>query len=204
LLRVIVGTTTAKSARKTPAEWPLLFRIALFVLVLPLAIRAFKIQRLMEKVTPNSQRRPSDSLTPDRIMYLCERMLRLFQGIGYKYSCMRRSIVLYHFLRSYGVPVTIHFGAKWDDGGQVGRGATGNDLRPAGHGAATNGACLAGHSWVTLDENVLLDSPDNVARFSLFFSFPPRPKEPRGAGAAGAAVARGDKELAAQDKISFD
>jgi hypothetical protein len=128
----------------------------------------------MQKVTPAEQRSLNDSLTADRIMYLCERMLRLFQRTGYKYSCMRRSIVLYHFLRSYGVAVIIHFGAKWD------------------------GPALAGHSWLTLDEEILLDSHDNVGQFALFYSFPRGREEASGVGAPG------DKELAAQEKISFD
>lgn len=140
-------------------------------------IRALKIQNLMCKVTPVKQRPLKDSLTADRIMYLCERMLRLFQETGYKYSCMRRSIVLYHFLRSYGIAVIIHFGAKWD------------------------GPRLTGHSWLTLGEKILLDNQENVGQFSLFFSFPPGREEASGAAADNAL---GDKELAAQEKISFD
>jgi hypothetical protein len=87
---------------------------------------------------------------------------------------MRRSIVLYHFLRSYGIAVIIHFGAKWD------------------------GPRLTGHSWLTLGEKILLDNQENVGQFSLFFSFPQGREEASGAGAPG------DKELAAQEKISFD
>jgi len=140
-------------------------------------IRALKIQNLMRKVTPAKQQPLKDSLTADRVMYLCERMLRLFQRAGYKYSCMRRSIVLYHFLRSYGIAVIIHFGAKWD------------------------GPALAGHSWLTLGEKILLDNQENVGQFSLFFSFPQGREEASGAAADNAP---GDKELAAQEKISFD
>jgi hypothetical protein len=137
-------------------------------------IRALKIEELIEKVTPSRERPPRIAPTTDRIVYLCERVLRLFQKAGYRYSCMRRSIVLYHFLRASGIPARIHFGAKWD------------------------GPRIAGHSWLTLDDTLLLDSPDNVRQFSLFFS------EPRGRGEATEEVVPGARKSASEGRISFD
>ena len=194
-----MNPSAERSTWKNPVEAFLIARMGLFLVALPAMIRALKIQALMRRVTPAKERRLEGSLTADRITYLCERMLRLFQRTGYKYSCMRRSIVLYHFLRAYGVPVVIHFGAKWAGGAGVGarrEGATGAGASAGG--ARKEGAALAGHSWVTLGDTILLDSPENVNRFSRFFSFPEGRKE---AGGTGEPM---DKDLAAQERISFD
>ena len=74
--------------------------------------------------------------------------MRLFQRGGYTYTCLRRCIVMYHFLRSHGTPVAINFGAMWA------------------------GENLTGHSWLSLGGDILFDRPENVVRFVHFFSLP--------------------------------
>ena len=140
---------TAKSLLKNPSEFSLIIRIAAFLLLLPFMIRFLRIQTLVERITPGRTRSLEKSLTMERVIYLCERLLRLARKVGISFSCLRRSIVLYHFLRAYGVPVVINFGAKWA------------------------GDALTGHSWLTLDGAVYLDTPGKVEQFVPFFSLPP-------------------------------
>ncbi|MEN8209899.1 MAG: lasso peptide biosynthesis B2 protein, partial [Candidatus Fermentibacteria bacterium] len=92
-------------------------------------------------------------LTLDRVVYLCERVLRIFQRHRYKYSCLKRSLLLYHFLRYYQVSVVINFGVKWMDAG------------------------LTGHSWLTLDEAPYLEPPGKPDLFTHFFSLPGDPDD---------------------------
>lgn len=139
---------TAISILKNPSEFSLIIRIASFLLFLPLMIRLFRIRPLVERITPGRTYYPGESMTRERVIYLCERLLRLARRMGFSFSCLRRSIVLYHFLREYGVPVVINFGVMWA------------------------GDSLKGHSWLTLEGAVYLDTPAKVNQFVPFFSLP--------------------------------
>ncbi len=140
--------TTAKSLLTNPREFFLIVRIMLFLLFLPVMVRSLSIQSLVMRVTPSRDRTSIRGLSLDRVIYLCERCLRLLQGVGYRYSCLRRSIVLYHFLRAEGVPVMINFGVQWQ------------------------GERLLGHSWLTLDKSLYLEEKKKVDQFVSFFSLP--------------------------------
>ncbi len=133
---------------KNRTELFLVIRIAGFCVALLGMMRTLGIRELVEKITPLDVRRKDGFPAADRIMYLCERMMRLLQRAGYKYTCLRRSMVMYHFLRLSGTPVSINFGAMWI------------------------GENLTGHSWLSLGGDVLFDRPENVSGFVHFFSLP--------------------------------
>jgi hypothetical protein len=138
----------SKKMLKNSTELILVMRIGIFLFVLPLMVRKLQMGELIDRITPAGRRRREDSPSMERIIYLCERILRLFQRAGYTYSCLRRCILMYHFLRSYEFPVTINFGAAWDEGK------------------------LMGHSWLSLDGDIIFDKRENIARFVHFFSLP--------------------------------
>jgi len=66
--------------------------------------------------------------------------------------CLRRSLTRYHFLRRAGVPVVVHFGAKFA-GGQADRD-------------------ISGHAWLTLDEQIYYEDVENWRGFTVMLSYP--------------------------------
>ena len=69
--------------------------------------------------------------------------------------CLRRSLMRYHFLRRSGVPVVVHFGAKFVNG-QADRDIT-------------------GHAWLTLDGLPYFESGENWRGFTVMLSYPALP-----------------------------
>lgn len=133
---------------KNPYELLLILRITGFVMILPGLIRFNSIQDVVRKITPAKGRVIRRPLTLDRVIYLCGRVLRIFQRHRYNYSCLKRSLLLYHFLRYYQVPVEIGFGVKWMD----------DDL--------------TGHSWLILHGDVYLEPAGKAEQFTRFIVLP--------------------------------
>jgi len=133
---------------KSPDELFLILRITGFLGALPMLIRFKSIQEVVRTITPEKRGVTRSPLTLERVIYLCERLLRIFQKYRYKYSCLKRSLLLYHFLRYYQIPVEINFGVMWADGG------------------------LTGHSWLTLNNDLYLEPKAKVDQFTHIFSLP--------------------------------
>ncbi len=138
---------------KNPDELFLILRITGFLLALPVLIRFNSIQDVVGRITPEKTGVIRSPLTLDRVLYLCDRVLRIFQRHRYKYSCLKRCLLFYHFLRYYQVAVKINFGVKWLDAG------------------------LTGHSWLTLDNEPYLEPPGKPDQFTHFFSLPGGPDD---------------------------
>jgi hypothetical protein len=66
--------------------------------------------------------------------------------------CLRRSLTRYHFLRRAGLPVCLHFGARFLAG------------KPDRE--------IAGHAWLTLDDAPYYESSDNWQGFKTMLTFP--------------------------------
>ncbi len=66
--------------------------------------------------------------------------------------CLRRSLTRYYYLRRIGVPVVVHFGAKFVNG-QPDREIT-------------------GHAWLTLNDQVYFEADENWRGFTVMYSFP--------------------------------
>ena len=139
---------TLISVLRNPDELFLIIRITGFLTALPVLIRVKSIQDVVRIITPEKGRVTRSPLTLDRVIYLCGRLLRIFQRHRYKYSCLKRSLLLYHFLRYYRVPVEINFGVKWGNEG------------------------LTGHSWLTLHNDLYLETKAKADQFTHFFSLP--------------------------------
>lgn len=165
---------TIKTFARHPRELVLVARIILFILFFPLSLRLFRIQDLVAKITPRGPATPRRQMDPARVAYLCEQSSARLERFGYRRSCLKRCLVIYHFLRAEGVPVTINFGALWE------------------------GDALKGHSWLTLDGALYLETQDKVDQFVYFFSLPPTEAD----GARNKAVdGKGYKDLG---QVHFD
>ncbi|MCI0398579.1 MAG: lasso peptide biosynthesis B2 protein [Chloroflexi bacterium] len=71
--------------------------------------------------------------------------------------CLRRSLTRYYFLRRAGLPVAVHFGARFVDG------------KPD--------RAITGHAWLTLDGKAYYEPGVNWRGFTVVFSFPPNDEE---------------------------
>lgn len=76
------------------------------VLTLPALVTVFGTKRMPTMLPP---------LEPERLLYLVRGLLH--QRIGMiRPNCMKQSLMVFHYLRRWGAPVTIHFGvAKRDE-----------------------------------------------------------------------------------------
>jgi hypothetical protein len=63
--------------------------------------------------------------------------------------CLRRSLVRYYFLRRAGLPVAIHFGARFQETHDI-----------------------AGHAWLTLDGKPYQEATENYQGFAVMYSYP--------------------------------
>lgn len=65
-----------------------------------------------------------------------------------KGACLKRSLILYHFLRKEGLQVVINIGVAKEDGD------------------------LIGHSWLTLDDVPCYETREHVERFNAVLRYP--------------------------------
>lgn len=63
-------------------------------------------------------------------------------------ACLKRSLILYHFLRKEGLPVVINIGVAKEDGS------------------------LIGHSWLTLNNVPYYETREHAERFNVVLSYP--------------------------------
>jgi hypothetical protein len=146
-----------------PTELFLVARITAVLLALPVFLNLLNINRMVRILTPGRVRTPPGQLSPERVTYLCLRVLTLFSRFSYRSNCLRRCLLLFHCLRYYGTPVLINFGVK------------------------PGGDELLGHCWLTLDGVLYQDRIDMVSQFTHMFSLP------RLASVSGDPSGRGEK-----------
>ena len=132
------------------------------VTILPLMIKMLTIPQLLK------------ILTPGRAKLKGDRNLRQLREIIIKYTnyvlsldfwiyrdiCLTRSLVLYYFLRKYGLDVQICFGVKHK------KDSEGRDA----------GRKLQGHAWLSLNGYFFLENnPEDTRTFAVTYSFPSTP-----------------------------
>jgi hypothetical protein len=80
-----------------------------------------------------------------------------YNWLAYKNTCLTRSLVLYHFLRQYGIEVHICLGVK-----------KGDSLKEA-----DSEKILQGHAWLTYNGNIFLEKNSAGAHnFKMTYCFP--------------------------------
>jgi hypothetical protein len=75
--------------------------------------------------------------------FLIHRNIPVLEG-----ACLKRSLLLYHFLRKEGLPVVVNIGVTKENGD------------------------LIGHSWLTLDGVPFYETRENAGRFNTVLSYP--------------------------------
>lgn len=104
-----------QSGFDSPEDVLLFVRICSLVTVLPLLVKFLSIPRLMKIITPARQVsaiKCDNDGTRDKI----EKYTDYILGRNYwmfKQTCLKRSLILYYFLRKYGMNVSICFGVKY-------------------------------------------------------------------------------------------
>jgi hypothetical protein len=116
------------------------------LVALPVLQRVFTLPAL---ITLFGTRIPTvfPTLQPERLLFLIRGLLSLRIGM-IRPNCMKQSLVLFHFLRKWGAPVTIHFGVTKQ------------------HKA------LEGHCWVELAGQPLGERNDPRRAFVTIYTFP--------------------------------
>jgi len=141
-------------------EEVLLFvRILLLATILPLLIKRLTIPRLLKLLTPQNSKSGRIS-GPDEIidkiekytLYILSRDFWVYRNI-----CLKRSLVLYHFLRKYGVHVTVCFGVRYNN--------------ERFHGA--EGKKMEGHAWLLYKGDIFLEkNVEETKKYKMTYCYP--------------------------------
>jgi hypothetical protein len=124
-------------------ELRLFVRIFLIVTLLPLLLKFFPLPRLMRLLTPKGVRLSKD-IDLDKYKRKAVKFTDYILGFNfwmYKTTCLKRSLVLYHFLRKSGIDVHICFGVRYN----------GQSLLEEARKK------LEGHAWLLYDGKVVLE-----------------------------------------------
>lgn len=120
-----------------------------FAAVMPLLMKLYSLERVLGIITPRAKgRRNHASHARTEILVQLGVLLLKRNRLFLKNSCLKRSMLLYYFLRKHGVEVCIHFGVKKLDG------------------------YLAGHSWLTQNGTLLADKERYGEAFTPIVSYP--------------------------------
>jgi hypothetical protein len=134
-------------------------QIFLLVTALPIMLRLLSLPKLMNLITPQDMTCHKDmdlDRLKDKVAKFTDYVLSQNFWI-YKHSCLKRSLVLYHFLRRLGIKVHICFGVKY------------NQSFPE---KGVNKK-IEGHSWLVYKGKMFLENKANITRtYKITYSFP--------------------------------
>jgi Transglutaminase-like superfamily len=132
-----------------PKNLKTLLEMLAFAAVMPILLKFYSLERFLGIITPSTKRQPDHipNTCTEMIIHLGIQLLKR-NRLFLKNSCLKRSLLLYYFLRKHGIEVYVHFGVKKIDG------------------------YLAGHSWLTQDGNLLADKGRYGEAFTSIISYP--------------------------------
>ena len=134
-------------------------QIIFLVTTLPVVLRLLSLPKFMKLFTPRNLK-VYDSFDTEGLKYKVVKFTDYVLGRKYlicKNTCLRRSLVLYHFLRKFGIDVNICFGVRY------------NDKLPAGEA----GKKLEGHAWLLYKEEVFLEkNVEETKTYKTTYCFP--------------------------------
>lgn len=127
----------------------ILLEMFAFLAATPLLMRFYSLDQFLSLITPSPKRHcnSNSQSTSSRINQLGSFLLKR-DCLFLKKTCLKRSLLLYYFLRKNGIEVQIHFGVK------------------------KCGSYLAGHSWLTLKGNLFMDKKRVAVAFTPIISYP--------------------------------
>ena len=110
-------------------------------------LRCTNVKSLLTLLTPKKSKGEYTKKHISRIFHYVDFVLdRKF--FLFKKTCLKRSLVLYHFLRLYNCLVNIHIGVRNDQSN------------------------IAAHSWLTLNGRIVGDSEEKVQEYVPIFIYP--------------------------------
>lgn len=107
-------------------------------LAIPLLVRLLPLRTLLKAMTPPPRWRPYAALPPERIVAAVNRRLARPRMMRRR-ACLRRGLMLFHFLRLAGVPARLNIGA---------------------YPPPPRGRRMHAHCWVTVDGQPVADPPE--------------------------------------------
>lgn len=126
-------------------EWKLMMRMSVLLTSFLIAQRREPLPDLMAKFDSEPEDPSSRRIRPGRLVYLVTGLVRFTLGDRY---CMKRSILIFHYLRKWGYDTSIKFGVVKGDQG------------------------LQGHAWVELNGLPLAERGDPRQRYAVTYSYP--------------------------------
>lgn len=122
----------------------LLGHIAALAAILPLLVRVLKLPTLLRLLETRNPGPPAKPEEVNRIIRFTQAVVRqkFLCGQG---TCLKKSLLLFHFLGRIGRPLKIHFGV--------------------------NKYVILGHAWVSYDGRVFEDSEEKIQKFFETFSY---------------------------------
>ena len=134
-------------------------RIFLLVTVLPPMVRLLSLPRLMKVLTPPDTKIHKNldiERSKDKIVKFTDYILNHNFWI-YSRTCLTRSLVLYHFLRRFGINVYVCFGVRYNEDS--------SDKQEKKK--------LVGHAWLLYKGNIFLEKKvDITSTYRITYCFP--------------------------------
>jgi len=127
----------------------LFFKIGLLVTALPVMTKLLSLPKLMEVLTPGKRKETFVQEEIDLIIKITDLILNQRFFIFYP-TCLKKSLVLYHFFNNHGLNVAMNFGIKKDKESDK----------------------LEGHGWLTLDNKPFLENYNPLDFFKVIYSYP--------------------------------
>lgn len=126
-------------------EWRLLLRMSRQLGTLLITQRKVSMPELMARFDSEPISHDLPRLTPSRLVFLVTGLVRVTLRDRY---CMKRSILIFHYLRRWGYSVRILFGVVKSD------------------------EALEGHAWVELNGRPLAERGDPRTRYAVTYAYP--------------------------------
>lgn len=139
-------------------ELLLFTQIFFMIILLPVVLRVFSIPRLMSMLTPRDlkvyQHLELENLKDKTVKFTDYILSR--NSLASENTCLKRTLVLYHFLRKMGMDVQVCFGVKYN---------TLSDSKTQKR--------LEGHAWLLYHGDIFLERNTEVTKtYKLTYCFP--------------------------------
>jgi hypothetical protein len=140
-------------------EVGLFLQIFLLITILPLLVKLMTVPQLMKILTPQKSKSNGkwdiDEIR-DKIekytLYILSRDFWIYKNI-----CLKRSLVLYHFLRKYGMYVTVCFGVRYKN-------------ERSGNVEVKK---MEGHAWLTCNGDIFMEkNAEETKTYRMTYCYP--------------------------------
>lgn len=140
-------------------EVGLFIQIFLLITILPLLVKLMTVPDLMKNLTPKKSKlinRSECYKIADKIekytLYILSRDFWIYKNI-----CLKRSLVLYHFLRKYGMCVTVCFGVRYKN-------------ERSGNVEVKK---MEGHAWLIYNGDIFLEkNVEEITTYRMTYCYP--------------------------------